>query len=250
MGHVKMMAATQPFISGAISKTVNMPEASTVEDIIELYTESWKMGVKALAIYRDGSKTAQPLATKTDETEPMAETLLQPVRRRLPLERQGVGRKFQVGEYGGYIHVGLFEDGTPGDMFVDIAKEGTTLAGLMNSLMISVSLGLQYGVPLEVYVQRFSHMRFEPSGFTNDEDIRNAKSIVDYIFRWMEKIPDSRSTNGTARKNPLLRCELDWQLVTQCKKQQPKMQRKLQEQLLHLRQSEPLQPGEGSIIIV
>jgi ribonucleoside-diphosphate reductase alpha chain len=188
MGHVKMMGAAQPFISGAISKTVNMPEASSVEDIVDLYTEAWKLGIKAVAIYRDGSKTAQPLDTQKDaKQEELATQLTQPVRRRLPLERQGVGRKFQVGEYTGYIHVGLFEDGTPGDMFVDIAKEGTTLAGLMNSLMISVSLGLQYGVPLEVYVQRFSHMRFEPSGFTNDTDIRNAKSIVDYIFRWMGK---------------------------------------------------------------
>ena len=188
MGHVKMMAAAQPFLSGAISKTVNMPESSTVEDVADLYTEAWKLGVKAIAIYRDGSKTAQPLASsKEEKAEEPAETLTQPVRRRLPLERHGVGRKFQVGEYTGYIHVGLFEDGTPGDIFVDIAKEGTTLAGLMNSLMISVSLGLQYGVPLEVYVQRFSHMRFEPSGFTNDPDIRNAKSIVDYIFRWMGK---------------------------------------------------------------
>ena len=188
MGHVKMMAAAQPFLSGAISKTVNMPETSTVEDVVDLYTEAWKLGVKAIAIYRDGSKTAQPLASSKDEkAEAPAETLTQPVRRRLPLERHGIGRKFQVGEYTGYIHVGLFEDGTPGDIFVDIAKEGTTLAGLMNSLMISVSPGLQYGVPLEVYVQRFSHMRFEPSGFTNDPDIRNAKSIVDYIFRWMGK---------------------------------------------------------------
>jgi ribonucleoside-diphosphate reductase alpha chain len=113
--------------------------------------------------------------------------LLKPIRRQMPLERTEMGRKFQVGEYEGYIHVGLFEDGTPGDIFVDIAKEGTTLAGLMNSLMISVSLGLQYGVPLEVYVQKFSHMRFEPSGMTNDTDIRVAKSIVDYIFRWMGK---------------------------------------------------------------
>ncbi|MCW2925047.1 MAG: hypothetical protein JWM98_2451 [Thermoleophilia bacterium] len=188
MGHVKMMAAAQPFLSGAISKTVNMPVESTVEDIVDLYTEAWKLGIKAVAIYRDGSKHAQPLESSKDEVvEEAVATLTQPVRRRLPLERQGIGRKFQVGEYTGYIHVGLFEDGTPGDMFVDIAKEGTTLAGLMNSLMISVSLGLQYGVPLEVYVQRFSHMRFEPSGFTNDEDIRNAKSIVDYIFRWMGK---------------------------------------------------------------
>ncbi len=184
-GHVRMMAAAQPFISGAISKTVNMPQEATVEDIMELYTESWRLGLKAVAIYRDGSKTAQPLSSSDDDGE--QKTLAQPVRRRMPLERNEIGRKFQVGEYSGYIHVGLFEDGTPGDIFVDIAKEGTTLAGLMNSLMISVSLGLQYGVPLEVYVSKFSHLRFEPSGMTNDEDIRIAKSIVDYIFRWLGK---------------------------------------------------------------
>jgi len=186
MGHVKMMAAAQPFISGAISKTVNMPEHSTAADIADLYLESWRLGVKAIAIYRDGSKTAQPLATDAGKGQAQA-TMLEPVRRTLPLERMERGRKFQVGEYEGYIHVGLYDDGTPGDIFVDIAKEGTTLAGLMNALMISVSLGLQYGVPLEVYVQKFSHMRFEPSGLTNDTDIRNAKSIVDYIFRWMGK---------------------------------------------------------------
>lgn len=184
MAHVKMMGAAQPFLSGAISKTVNMPESATVEDVMELYVEAWKLGVKALAIYRDNCKVAQPLGAKDKEEQ---QHLLQPIRRQMPLERQEVGRKFQVGDYEGYIHVGLYEDGTPGDVFVDIAKEGTTLAGLMNSLMISVSLGLQYGVPLEVYVSKFSHMRFEPSGFTNDEDIRMAKSIVDYIFRWMGK---------------------------------------------------------------
>jgi ribonucleoside-diphosphate reductase alpha chain len=192
MGHVKMMGAVQPFISGALSKTVNLPEQTTVDEIAQLFVESWQLGVKAIAIYRDNCKVAQPLSGKADA----GATTLAPVtgavgplpqRRRLPDDRVEVGRKFKVGEYEGYIHVGLFDDGTPGDIFVDIAKEGTTLAGLMNSFMISVSLGLQYGVPLEVYVSKFSHMRFEPSGMTNDADIRVAKSIVDYIFRWMGK---------------------------------------------------------------
>jgi ribonucleoside-diphosphate reductase alpha chain len=192
MGHVKMMGAVQPFISGAISKTVNLPETVTVDEVSQLFVESWKLGVKAIAIYRDNCKVAQPLSGKKDGGA--QETLVSAAppmpltqRRRLPDDRVEVGRKFRVGEYEGYIHVGLFEDGTPGDIFVDIAKEGTTLAGLMNSFMISVSLGLQYGVPLEVYVSKFAHMRFEPSGMTNDPDIRAAKSIVDYIFRWMGK---------------------------------------------------------------
>ncbi|HVM11758.1 MAG TPA: vitamin B12-dependent ribonucleotide reductase, partial [Actinomycetota bacterium] len=183
MGHVKMMGAVQPFISGAISKTVNLPETATVEDVSQLLVESWQLGVKAIAIYRDNCKVAQPLSGKSDTAAaaPLAAGAVvaaSPQRRRLPDDRTEVGRKFRVGDYEGYIHVGLFEDGTPGDIFVDIAKEGTTLAGLMNSFMISVSLGLQYGVPLEVYVSKFSHMRFEPSGPTNDPDIRIAKSIV------------------------------------------------------------------------
>ena len=192
MGHVKMMGAVQPFISGAISKTVNLPEQTAIDEIAKLFVESWQLGVKAIAIYRDNCKVAQPLSSSKDGPAvvlPVGATgvVAHPQRRRLPDDRTEVGRKFKVGEYEGYIHVGLFEDGTPGDIFVDIAKEGTTLAGLMNSFMISVSLGLQYGVPLEVYVSKFSHMRFEPSGMTNDADIRVAKSIVDYIFRWMGK---------------------------------------------------------------
>jgi ribonucleoside-diphosphate reductase alpha chain len=193
-GHTKMMGAVQPFISGAISKTVNLPESVTVDEVAKLFVDSWKLGVKAIAIYRDNCKVAQPLSGKKDGSAqatlldaaaipPLPATL----RRRLPDDRTEVGRKFRVGDYEGYIHVGLYDDGTPGDIFVDIAKEGTTLAGLMNSIMISVSLGLQYGVPLEVYVSKFAHMRFEPSGMTNDPDIRAAKSIVDYIFRWMGK---------------------------------------------------------------
>ena len=184
MGHVKMMGSVQPFISGAISKTVNMPEQATIDDVGQLLLDSWKLGVKAIAIYRDNCKVAQPLAKKGDEGEPVS---AKPKRKRLPDDRNEVGRKFRVGDYEGYIHVGIYDDGTPGDIFVDIAKEGTTLAGLVNSLMISVSLGLQHGVPLEVYVSKFSHMRFEPSGPTNDPDIRVAKSLVDYIFRWMGK---------------------------------------------------------------
>jgi ribonucleoside-diphosphate reductase alpha chain len=196
MGHVKMMGATQPFISGAISKTVNLPEEATADEIAQLFIESWKLGVKAIAIYRDNCKVAQPLSGKTDKatdatldsvTNAALAQMAQPRRRRVPEDRTEIGRKFRVGEYEGYIHVGLFEDGTPGDIFCDVSKVGTTLQGLMNSLMISVSLGLQYGVPLEVYVSKFSHMRFEPSGMTNDPDIRAAKSIVDYIFRWMGK---------------------------------------------------------------
>jgi ribonucleoside-diphosphate reductase alpha chain len=192
-GHVKMMGAIQPFISGAISKTVNMPEQVTVDDVAQVYLDAWRLGVKAIAIYRDNCKVAQPLSGKGEKAQPALGpaggmgVVAAPKRRRLPDDRTEVGRKFRVGEYEGYIHVGVYDDGTPGDIFVDIAKEGTTLAGLMNSFMIAVSLGLQYGVPLEVYVSKFAHMRFEPSGLTNDPDIRAAKSIVDYVFRWMGK---------------------------------------------------------------
>src|SRR5579862_1604578 len=190
-GHVKMMGAIQPFISGAISKTVNMPETVSIDDVAGLYLDAWKLGVKAIAIYRDNCKVAQPLSGKGDTgaqaTLTPAGPTAAPRRRRLPDDRNEIGRKFRVGEYEGYIHVGVFDDGSPGDIFVDIAKDGTTLQGLMNSLMIAVSMGLQYGVPPEVYVSKLSHMRFEPSGMTNDPDIRAAKSIVDYIFRWFGK---------------------------------------------------------------
>jgi ribonucleoside-diphosphate reductase alpha chain len=194
-GHVKMMGAVQPFISGAISKTVNLPETATIDEVAGLYSESWKLGVKAIAIYRDNCKVAQPLSGKADASQTLpvgAPTVSAPPvpltqRRRLPEERTEVGRKFRVGDHEGYIHVGLYDDGTPGDIFVDIAKEGTALAGLMNCFMIAVSIGLQYGVPLEVWVSKFAHMRFEPSGMTNDADIRIAKSIPDYVFRWMGK---------------------------------------------------------------
>ncbi len=187
-GHVRMMGAVQPFISGAISKTVNMPEEATVDDVAQLIADAWRLGVKAIAIYRDNCKVAQPLSGKADGTlVPAIPPTPLTQRRRLPEDRTEIGRKFRVGDYEGYIHVGLYDDGAPGDIFVDIAKDGTTMAGLMNSLMIAVSMGLQYGVPPEVYVSKLSHMRFEPSGLTNDADIRSAKSIVDYIFRWFGK---------------------------------------------------------------
>jgi ribonucleoside-diphosphate reductase alpha chain len=188
-GHVKMMGAIQPFISGAISKTVNLPETATIDEVATLYREAWQLGVKAIAIYRDNCKVAQPLSGKSDKTQQVLAPVgaSAPRRRRLPEDRTEIGRKFRVGEHEGYIHVGVFDDGTPGDIFVDIAKDGTTMAGLMNSLMIAVSMGLQYGVPPAVYVSKLSHMRFEPSGPTNDADIRTAKSIVDYIFRWFGK---------------------------------------------------------------
>ena len=188
-GHVKMMGAVQPFISGAISKTVNLPEAATVDEVSELLLDAWKLGVKAIAIYRDNCKVAQPLSGQKDGSAQIEAVPPVPLtkRRRLPEDRTEVGRKFRVGDYEGYIHVGLYEDGQPGDIFVDIAKDGTTMSGLMNSLCIAVSMGLQYGVPPEVYVSKLTHMRFEPSGMTNDADIRVAKSIVDYIFRWFGK---------------------------------------------------------------
>ncbi|HEY2777240.1 MAG TPA: vitamin B12-dependent ribonucleotide reductase [Gaiellaceae bacterium] len=188
-GHVKMMGAIQPFISGAISKTVNLPETATIDEVATLYTEAWQLGVKAIAIYRDNCKVAQPLSGKSEKGQQVLAPVggAAPRRRRLPEDRTEVGRKFRVGEHEGYIHVGVHDDGTPGDIFVDIAKDGTTMAGLMNSLMIAVSMGLQYGVPPEVYVSKLSHLRFEPSGPTNDADIRTAKSLVDYIFRWFGK---------------------------------------------------------------
>src|SRR5438067_3626388 len=169
IGHVKMMGAVQPFISGAISKTVNLPETVSVDEVANVFLEAWQLGVKAIAIYRDNCKVAQPLSGKAEGSvvsllPTAAATGAKPHRRRVPEDRTEVGRKFRVGDYEGYIHVGLFEDGTPGDIFVDIAKDGTTLQGLMNSLMIAVSMGLQYGVPPEVYVSKLSHMRFEPSG--------------------------------------------------------------------------------------
>lgn len=191
LAHVRMMAAVQPFISGAISKTINLPNEATVDDVKEVYIESWKSGLKALALYRDGSKMSQPLNTKkeADEEEAAAPTAKaaasQPRRRRMPDERQALTHKFNIAGYKGYLTIGLFEDGMPGEIFVTMSKQGSVINGLMDSFAQSVSFALQYGVPLEVLVRKFSHSRFEPSGFTTNPQIRIAKSIVDYIARYL-----------------------------------------------------------------
>ena len=206
MAHLKMMAAAQPFISGAISKTVNLPKECTVEDITDAYVQAWKLGLKCVAIYRDGSKRSQPLnTTKTGEgteqdsapavderIQELEEQLVglqkqidQPLRRRLPETRTAVTHKFDIAGHEGYLTIGLFEDGTPGEMFITMAKEGSTIGGLMDSVAALTSISLQYGVPLDALVRKFSHQRFEPSGFTKNPQIGRASSIIDYVFRWM-----------------------------------------------------------------
>jgi len=190
MGHIKMMGATQPFISGAISKTVNVPKDATVDEIMQAYVQSWKLGAKAISIYRDGSKRTQPLNTSKDKTaaEIAAQAVLmvtQPIRRKLPDERQALTHKFDIAGHEGYITVGLFENGQPGEIFLVMAKEGSTISGFADAFAQAISYALQYGVPLQALVDKFSHVRFEPSGMTRNPEIRFAKSIVDYIFRWM-----------------------------------------------------------------
>ncbi len=194
-GHVKMMAACQPFLSGAISKTVNMPEAATPADIMQVYIDGWKLGLKAIAIYRDGSKKAQPLsamANKAEKAEPPEAVLPalpapspRPYRRRLPDERRSLTHKFKIGGHEGYLTVGMYEDGQPGEIFVTMAKEGSAISGLMDSFATAVSLALQHGVPLQLLVDKFSHTRFEPSGWSGSAEIGYAKSIMDYLFRWL-----------------------------------------------------------------
>jgi ribonucleoside-diphosphate reductase alpha chain len=200
-GHLRMMAATQPFISGAISKTINMPEDASVDDIMEAYISAWKLGLKAVAIYRDGSKKAQPLSSmgsstaKSGKTEVAAApaeeedpTLAPPraIRHRLPDERLSITHKFNIGGHEGYLTVGLYKDGMPGEIFITMAKEGSTVSGLMDSFACAVSIGLQHGVPLKLLCEKFAHTRFEPSGWSNNPDIGYAKSIMDYIFRWLQ----------------------------------------------------------------
>ncbi len=194
MGHVRMMAATQPFISGAISKTINMPEESTVEDIMSAYIESWRLGLKAVAIYRDNSKRVQPLSSGSAKgakesvaavTKVEEKIVYRPVRRKLDDTRASITHKFSIGGHEGYITVGLYDEGAPGEIFIRMAKEGSTISGLMDSFATAVSLALQYGVPLKFLVDKFSHVRFEPSGWTGNPQIPYAKSIMDYIFRWM-----------------------------------------------------------------
>jgi ribonucleoside-diphosphate reductase alpha chain len=193
MGHVRMMAAVQPFISGAISKTINMPEESTVEDVMNAYTESWKLGLKAVAIYRDNSKRVQPLSSGSGKAEKKAaaappaqeKVVYRPVRRKLPDERRSITHKFSIGGHEGYITVGMYDDGSPGEIFITMAKEGSTISGLMDAFATAVSFNLQYGVPLKFLVDKFAHVRFEPSGWTGNQQIPYAKSIMDYIFRWL-----------------------------------------------------------------
>jgi ribonucleoside-diphosphate reductase alpha chain len=191
MGHIRMMGATQPFISGAISKTVNVPKEASVEEIEQAYIQSWKLGAKAVSIYRDGSKRTQPLNTSKDKTPAEQAQLIasqlvtQPIRRRLPDERKAITHKFDIQGHEGYITVGLFEDGQPGEIFLVMAKEGSTISGFADAFAQAISYAFQYGVPLQVLVDKFSHVRFEPSGMTRNPEIRFAKSIVDYIFRWM-----------------------------------------------------------------
>ncbi|MDX1952542.1 MAG: vitamin B12-dependent ribonucleotide reductase [Verrucomicrobiota bacterium] len=229
MAHLKMMAAAQPFISGAISKTVNLPNDCTVQDIADAYIQAWKMGLKCVAIYRDGSKRSQPLNTKKTgensgdakndsaateqritELEQQVEALRkeagQPLRKRLPETRIALTHKFDIAGHEGYFTVGLFDDKRPGELFITMAKEGSTIGGLMDSVGTLTSLALQYGVPLEALVKKFAHQRFEPSGFTKNPEIRNASSIIDYVFRWMalEFIPGYRENNSPNRNQPEL----------------------------------------------
>jgi ribonucleoside-diphosphate reductase alpha chain len=198
-GHLKMMAATQPFLSGAISKTINMPEETTVEDIMQAYVESWKLGVKAVAIYRDNSKRSQPLSAagqtkgekKTEAEAAVApeavqrELFARMVREKLPTDRISVTHKFSVGGHEGYITVGMYEDSRPGEVFIKMAKEGSTLSGVMDGFALTLSVGLQYGVPLKVLVDKLMNTRFEPSGITTNPNIRFASSVLDYLARWL-----------------------------------------------------------------
>jgi ribonucleoside-diphosphate reductase alpha chain len=218
------MSAVQPFISGAISKTVNMPEAATADEIEQVYLEGWKLGLKAIAIYRDNSKRSQPLSTgkKKDEGSAEQQALIaalqeqlanatveagKPHRRRLPAERTAVTHKFDIAGHEGYITVGLYPDGQPGEIFLKMAKEGSTVSGLMDSFATTVSVALQYGVPLRDLVNKFAHVRFEPSGFTGNSEIPIAKSLVDYIFRWMGSRflnDDDRSTLGLIDRSQMV----------------------------------------------
>jgi ribonucleoside-diphosphate reductase alpha chain len=191
MGHIKMMGAVQPFVSGAISKTVNLPQEATVDEIADAYVEAWRHGLKAIAIYRDGSKKVQPVSTGNKETNDRkdaasaTEALGQPRRRPLPDTRQSLTHKFKIEGHTGYITVGLYEDGSPAEVFISMAKQGSTIYGLMESFGRGISYALQYGVPLQDLVRNFSHMRFEPSGMTSNPEIPFAQSVIDYLFRWL-----------------------------------------------------------------
>ncbi len=220
-GHLRMMGAVQPFISGAISKTVNMPNEATQEDIIDVYKRGWKLGLKAVAVYRDGSKAAQPLYLKKKKekakAEAVVETTPKPIRRKPPEEREAITHKFSIAGHEGYITVGKYKDGSPCEIFLTIAKEGSTVSGLMDGFATMTSLALQYGTPLETLVEKFSHMRFEPQGFTTNGEIPIAKSVYDYIFRWLaskfldpsqnQELGNHLPKTMTDGDSPLLRAE-------------------------------------------
>jgi ribonucleoside-diphosphate reductase alpha chain len=188
LGHLRMMGAVQPFISGAISKTVNVSSTASVEDIYNIYIEAWKLGLKAVAIYRDGSKRTQPLSTREKAKKVQQARAASPelARHRMPDERRSYTHKFDISGHQGYITAGMYNDGSLGEIFIRMAKEGSVVSGLMDSFATAISLALQYGVPLEVLVDKFSHTRFEPSGITRNPEIPIAKSIMDYIFRWLQ----------------------------------------------------------------
>jgi ribonucleoside-diphosphate reductase alpha chain len=210
-GHLKMLGAVQPFISGAISKTINMPEDSSPADIFQAYIEGWQLGLKAVAIYRDNCKRSQPLSTKRGEEDhraPRAEAAeARPVRRKLSDERQALTHKFSVGDHEGYITVGVYDDGQPGEIVLTMAKEGSTISGLMDAFATAISIALQYGVPLKTLVDKFSHTRFEPSGFTKNPEIPIAKSVTDYIFRWLASrflsTEEKQQVGVILRENPV-----------------------------------------------
>ncbi len=218
LGHIRMMGAVQPFISGAISKTVNMPADATIDDVTEAYLEAWRDGLKAIAIYRDGCKQTQPLNTAKSTEVATAKTVeTRPTRRRLPNDCKSERHKFEIAGHEGYIHVGFYEDGSPGEIFIKMAKEGSTISGLMDTIATLTSMALQYGVPLEVLVNKFAHVRFEPSGFTKNPEIPMAKSLTDYIFRFLGSrffSPEQRREVGlaeieTAEVKPVGRAEIE-----------------------------------------
>jgi ribonucleoside-diphosphate reductase alpha chain len=205
MGHIRMMGAVQPFLSGAISKTVNLPQDASSDEIMHAYVEGWKLGLKALAVYRDGSKRTQPLNTARADGTASDATAGRPVRRKLPDEREAVTHKFSIAGHEGYLTVGLYEDRKPGEIFLRMAKEGSTVSGLMDTIATMTSIALQYGVPLKTLVDKFSHTRFEPAGFTNNRDIPIAKSVTDYVFRFLGDrflhdeavVPDEQETQAS-----------------------------------------------------
>ena len=212
LGHLKIIGAVQPFISGAISKTINMPEESTAEEIEAALMEAWRLGTKAVAIYRDGSKRSQPLSGggKTSGAAATPAAPQGPVRRKLPDERHSLTHKFEIAGHEGYITVGVYEDGTPGEIFLVMAKEGSTISGFADAFAQAISYTLQYGVPLQMLIDKFSHVRFEPAGLTKNADIRFAKSIVDYLFRWLETkfLGTPRAFDASSKTDPTAATQL------------------------------------------